>query len=51
MATPAGAGKQCSKDLGDQVKDQAQRRLFQGEPVLNEEKILSIFAPPTDLIK
>lgn len=37
--------------LGTQVVDQAQRRIFQGEQVPNEEKIFSIFEPHTELLK
>jgi len=37
--------------LGAQVVDQAQRRIFQGEKVPNEEKIFSIFEPHTELLK
>ncbi len=37
--------------LGSQVVDQAQRRVFQGEQVPNEEKIFSIFEPHTELLK
>lgn len=37
--------------LGAQVVDQAQRRIFQGEQVPNEEKIFSIFEPHTELLK
>ena len=37
--------------LGDQVIDQTQRRVLQGETVPAEEKLYSIFEPHTDLIK
>ena len=37
--------------LGAHVVDQAQRRIFQGEKVPNEEKIFSIFEPHTELLK
>jgi IS5 family transposase len=37
--------------LGDQVIDQARRRVLEGEQVPTEEKIYSIFEPHTDLIK
>jgi transposase, IS5 family len=38
-------------DLGEQVIDQARRRVLDGEKVPNDEKIFSIFEPHTDLIK
>lgn len=38
-------------ELGDGVIDQARRRVLQGEPVPNAEKIYSIFETHTDLIK
>jgi hypothetical protein len=37
--------------LGEQVIDQARRRVLEGEQVPNAEKIYSIFEPHTDLIK
>jgi len=37
--------------LGEQVIDQARRRVLDGEQVPNAEKIYSIFEPHTDLIK
>ena len=37
--------------LGRQVIDQARRRVLEGEQVLNEEKLFSIFEPHTELIK
>jgi len=37
--------------LGEQVIDQARRRVLNGEQVPNAEKIYSIFEPHTDLIK
>lgn len=37
--------------LGDQVINQARRRVLEGEQVPTEEKIYSIFEPHTDLIK
>ena len=37
--------------LGDQVINQARRRVLEGEQVPNAEKIYSIFEPHTDLIK
>jgi IS5 family transposase len=37
--------------LGDQVIDQARRRVLEGEKVPNAEKVFSIFEPHTDLIK
>ena len=37
--------------LGDRVIDQARRRVLDGEPVPNGEKIFSIFEVHTDLIK
>jgi IS5 family transposase len=37
--------------LGRQVVDQTRRRVFHGESVPAEEKILSIFEPHTDIIK
>jgi IS5 family transposase len=37
--------------LGDRVIHQARRRVLEGEPVPNAEKIYSIFEPHTDLIK
>ena len=37
--------------LGERVIDQARRRVLDGEPVPNAEKIYSIFEPHTDLIK
>lgn len=37
--------------LGDRVIDQSRRRVLQGETVPAEEKLYSIFEPPTDLIK
>jgi transposase, IS5 family len=39
----------CS--LGEQVADQARRRVLDGEQVPNDEKIFSIFETHTDLIK
>src|ERR1700740_1125405 len=38
-------------DLGSHVIDQARRRVLNGEQVPNAEKVYSIFAPHTDLIK
>jgi transposase, IS5 family len=38
-------------ELGERVIDQARRRVLQGEPVPNADKIFSIFEPHTDLIK
>lgn len=37
--------------LTEQVIDQTEQRVLYGEPVPNEEKILSIFEPHTDVIK
>ena len=37
--------------LGDQVIDQARRRVLQGQQVPPEQKVYSIFEPHTDLIK
>lgn len=37
--------------LGEQVIDQARRRVLEGETVPNAEKLFSIFEPHTDLIK
>ena len=53
----AGAGGAGAKellhyaDLTAQVCDTARRRVLEGETVLNEEKIFSIFEPHTELIK
>ena len=38
-------------ELGDRVVDQARRRVLNGEPVPNSDKLYSIFEPHTDLIK
>ncbi len=38
-------------ELGHRVVDQARRRVLNGEPVPNGDKIYSIFEPHTDLIK
>ena len=38
-------------ERGQRVIDQTSRRVFNGETVLAEEKILSVFEPHTDLIK
>jgi IS5 family transposase len=37
--------------LADQVIDQSRRRVLEGQPVANAEKVFSIFEPHTDLIK
>lgn len=37
--------------LGEQIMDQARRRVFEGEKVPNEEKLFSIFEPHTELLK
>jgi IS5 family transposase len=37
--------------MGEQVIDQARRRVLEGETVPNAEKLFSIFEPHTDLIK
>ena len=37
--------------LGRQAVDQARRRVLQGEPVPNDEKLFSIFEPHTELLK
>lgn len=39
------------RSLGLRVVDQAERRVFKDEKVPNEEKILSIFEPHTELLK
>jgi IS5 family transposase len=38
-------------ELGQRVIDQARRRVLQGEPVPNEEKLFSLFEPHTELLK
>ena len=39
------------RSLGLRVVDQAERRVFKGEQVPNDEKIFSIFEPHTELLK
>jgi len=38
-------------ELADRVIDQSRRRVLEGQPVANAQKVFSIFEPHTDLIK